>query len=154
MVLPRLVSFLAVAAVTAGYYVVPVGHRDEPTWAFPLAFGAGTAALAVLLFSFVERAQTVRGRVNQLVALAYLTIVFFAHAYFVVESTSPGQFDGLTTRTDALYLSVTVVTTVGFGDVHAAGQLARGLVIVQMLFNVFVLGVAVTAVRSLPHPTK
>ena len=45
----------------------------------------------------------------------------------------------LQTKTDALYFAVTTLTTVGFGDVHAQGQVARGLIIVQMVFNVVVL---------------
>jgi voltage-gated potassium channel len=31
---------------------------------------------------------------------------------------------------------MTTMTTVGTGDVHAAGQVARALVLVQMVFNV------------------
>ena len=34
------------------------------------------------------------------------------------------------------------LATVGFGDIHAKGQLARLLVIAQMLFNVVVLAAA------------
>lgn len=53
------------------------------------------------------------------------------------------QFVGLATKTDALYyFALTTLTMVGFGDVHAAGQLARALVIVQLLFNVVVLASA------------
>lgn len=154
MVAARLVSLLVVVLITAGYYVVPVEQVHGPGWAFPLGFAASLLALAWLLFFFVRQARTVSGRVGQLLALAYLTIVFFAHTYLVVQSAFPGQFTGLATRTDALYLSVSVVTTVGFGDVHAAGQAARGLVTVQMLFDVLVLGVAVTELRALAHPRK
>jgi voltage-gated potassium channel len=51
----------------------------------------------------------------------------------------------LHTRTDALYFTLSTLTTIGFGDVHAVGQVARVLVIVQMIFDVvFVAAVAAT----------
>ena len=39
------------------------------------------------------------------------------------------------THTDALYFSMTILSTVGFGDINATGQLARIVVSVQMLFD-------------------
>ena len=51
----------------------------------------------------------------------------------------PGEFDGLLTRIDALYFVVTTLVTVGYGDIHPVGQLARALVSVQMVLKVGVL---------------
>ena len=44
------------------------------------------------------------------------------------------------TRTDALYFSVTVFTTVGFGDIAAKSETARVVLIVQMLADLALLG--------------
>lgn len=66
----------------------------------------------------------------------------FALADFTVATLHDGQFVGLETRTDALYFTLATLLTVGFGDVHAAGQLARVLVSIQMVFNVLVLATA------------
>ncbi|MBI5028828.1 MAG: two pore domain potassium channel family protein [Actinobacteria bacterium] len=55
--------------------------------------------------------------------------------YFLLAVSDPGQFTGLATRLDALYLSMATVSTVGFGDVSATGQAARAVVTVQMAFN-------------------
>lgn len=41
----------------------------------------------------------------------------------------------LETRTDSLYFTLQVLTTVGLGDVHAVGQTARAMVTVQMAFD-------------------
>ena len=44
---------------------------------------------------------------------------------------------------DALYLTVTVFSTVGFGDISAASQPGRILVTIQMILNLIVLGAGV-----------
>jgi len=66
-------------------------------------------------------------------------LIFFAVVDLAVARTAPSAFISLETKTDALYFAVATLSTVGFGDVHAQGQIARGLVIVQMVFNVVVL---------------
>ena len=57
----------------------------------------------------------------------------------MVARSGPLEFVGLETKTDALYFALTTLATVGFGDVHAEGQIARVLLIAQMIFNVAVL---------------
>jgi voltage-gated potassium channel len=47
------------------------------------------------------------------------------------------------TRTDALYFTVTVFATVGFGDITAASQSARALVTAQMILDLIVLGAVI-----------
>ena len=64
-----------------------------------------------------------------------LVLVIFSFGYFLLTVQQPGQFNGLTTRLDALYFSMTTMSTVGYGDIHAEGQLARLLVTVQLVFN-------------------
>jgi hypothetical protein len=49
------------------------------------------------------------------------------------------------TRTDALYFTVTVFATVGFGDITAVSQSARLVVTVQMLLDLLALGLVVRA---------
>ena len=58
------------------------------------------------------------------------------------------EFVSLETKTDALYFALTTLATVGFGDVHAEGQIARTLVIIQMVFNVVVLTRAAQALLA------
>jgi voltage-gated potassium channel len=47
------------------------------------------------------------------------------------------------TRTDALYFTVTVFATVGFGDIVATTQVARLVVTVQMVLDLGVLGLGI-----------
>lgn len=53
---------------------------------------------------------------------------------------SAGTFSQPLTRTDALYFTVTVFATVGFGDITAVTEPARVLVIGQMIADIVILG--------------
>ena len=54
-----------------------------------------------------------------------------------------GQFEGLRTRVDAVYFTVTTISTVGYGDVHAVGRSARVAVTTQILLDLTVIAGAV-----------
>ena len=94
-----------------------------------------------------RRLEVERGpdyRIDGLVASVMAVIVVFSLAYYVLEEQDPSQIDGLHTRIDALYFTVSTLATVGFGDVHAAGQGARVMVLLQMFFNVVFITTAAT----------
>jgi voltage-gated potassium channel len=144
---------IVVTALTAAYYLFPVGEpRGDVSWLAGLAGGVASLGLVALVVRRQLRArrQGFAGltAVEALLSALYFLVVVFAQVYFRLESASPGQFEGIADRTDALYFTVTTVTTVGFGDVHAQETLARALVTVQMLFNFFYLG---TALRLLTN---
>ena len=60
-----------------------------------------------------------------------------------MDSISTGAFSQPLTRTDALYFTVTVFSTVGFGDITAKAESARLVVTGQMIADLIVLGVAI-----------
>lgn len=143
-------TVLIVAAATAIYYVIPVPSRmSQDSWA--IMFFAGTAALGVLILvagaRLLRTRETETVRVRSLIVLLSVTLLFFSWADKSV-STLPGQFVDLHTRTDALYFSVSTLATVGFGDVHPAGQLARAAVTLQIVFNLVFLGAAITLITG------
>jgi len=82
-------------------------------------------------------------RVDSLILALVLSSLLFALSYAAISAAEPGQIDGLSSRLDALYFSITIVATVGFGDIHAAGELARGFVTMQMVFNLVIIAAAV-----------
>ena len=51
-------------------------------------------------------------------------------------------------RTDALYFSVTVFATVGFGDITAVSGPGRIVVTVQMVVDLLVLGVGLRVITG------
>ncbi len=70
-----------------------------------------------------------------------LYLLVFASTYYVMERASAANFSMPLTRTDALYFTVTVFTTVGFGDIVPKSGVARIVLIVQMLGDLALLGV-------------
>jgi hypothetical protein len=68
-----------------------------------------------------------------------LGILVFAMTDYLIAVSGSGEFEGLQTRLDGLYFAITTLATVGYGDIYAKSQLARGLVTVQMLFNLMVI---------------
>jgi hypothetical protein len=75
----------------------------------------------------------------------------------VIARTGSSEFVGLETKTDALYFALTTLATVGFGDVHAEGQVARLLLIAQIIFNIVVLTQAahvLLASRAVRHQAE
>lgn len=67
----------------------------------------------------------------------------FSLGYYLLAVQQPEQFSGLSTRLDALYFSMTTMSTVGYGDIHAGsarppagdGQLVFNLVFVASLVS-------------------
>jgi hypothetical protein len=71
-------------------------------------------------------------------ALAYLgTILLFATAYFLLPS---GQFSQRLSLLDAFYFSVITITTTGFGDITAHGNLAKICVSIEATAGITIVG--------------
>ena len=77
--------------------------------------------------------------------LVILLVMAASLTFFLLNQIRPEQVSGLETRTDALYFTLSTMTTVGYGDVHAEGQLARAMVCVLIVFNVVVVAALVRA---------
>ncbi|MGB5953496.1 MAG: ion channel [Ornithinimicrobium sp.] len=143
--------FAAVVGVLVAYYFAPVDIRGS-TEILNLAL----TGLSIALLIYIVRVQwlafaddsTDTGAYGGLALLLILVLVTFALAYFVLEANRPGQFVGLETRTDALYFTMTTLTTTGFGEIHAAARFSRLLVTAQMFFDLVFLAALGTAVNS------
>jgi voltage-gated potassium channel len=77
-----------------------------------------------------------------------LFLLLFATAYYLMSRAQGGAFSEPLTRTDALYFTITVFATVGFGDITAKTQTARVVTIVQMSADLLVLGLLIRVVLS------
>jgi voltage-gated potassium channel len=137
----RIRSTLGLAAVLVLYFVLPVNHESS---AIRLASDilVTLACLAVAgAVVFREFRRVLQGEDPHLTGLQLLIVlevvmVMFALTYFSLAHHGHHQMVGVSTRLDALYFSATTMTTVGYGDVHAARQLARGIATVQLVFDV------------------
>ena len=137
---------VSTAVLVALYYLLPLDLVfDVPLW-LPLVVGL-LILVTVATFQVKRVAQSRHPALQAVEALAGtapLFLLLFAATYFVMASQDPASFtaDNLT-RTDALYFTVTVFATVGFGDISAASQAARLMVTAQMILDLIVLGLGI-----------
>ncbi len=144
-------QFLAImAALVAVYYVTPWPgpNNDVPDWIGYTLIAVGVVGLGAAsvwqVRLFIQADSAAQRRLRSLVYLLAIVVFFFASSYFVA-SQSPDNFSGIETRTDALYFTITILSTTGFGDIHASAEWTRILVTVHMVFNlVFVAAIATT----------
>jgi voltage-gated potassium channel len=143
------ITFVIVVAVTVVYFLLPVpGRMRESSWS--ILFAGGVIVLGLLMVGMIRQLlhADIDARARSLIVLLSCVVLFFSWAN-VALSRIPGQFTELHTKIDSLYFSISTLATVGFGDVHADGQLARAAVTLQILFNLVFLGTAITMVTGL-----
>jgi voltage-gated potassium channel len=133
---PAVSRWVPPVAILLFYFLVPVSARDAPVGdVIGISVGiASVAAVAWVIFSEARRADKRLKPIHLLLAFE-LVLVIFSLGYYILATSHPTEFVGLDTRLDALYFSLATMSTVGYGDVHAAGQIARTIVTVQLAFN-------------------
>jgi hypothetical protein len=146
-------TVFSVVLATVLYYVLPL---DRAADLFTVAFLV--VGLVVLVVVMVWQIRGILRSPNPLlraieglaVSIPFYLLLFSA-VYFLMARASDGNFNEALTRTDALYFTVTVFATVGFGDIAATSQGARLIVTFQMLVNLVLIGaglrIVVGAVR-------
>jgi voltage-gated potassium channel len=146
----------AVVALVALYYLLPLRrtpHGFDIVWM--LLCLAGFAWLAVRQVRSITRAAYPGLRAFEVLALLVpLFVLFFAATYYAMQGQAPSSFSTPLSRTDALYFTVTVLTTVGFGDITPRSETARVLVMFQMLGGLVVVGVLVRLVVGVVQHTR
>jgi len=75
-----------------------------------------------------------------------LFLLLFASTYVVMAAITAGSFSQPMTRTNALYFTVTVFATVGFGDITPKTEAARLVVSGQMIIDLIILGLGARVV--------
>ena len=139
-----------VGVLLAAFLVVPLRHDSTAvagvTW-------AGLIALVALVAVFVHQTRRINhsrypmmaGTESLIIVLA-LFIIGFAFVYVTMSLNAPDTFSEPLNRTGALYFAVTVLSTVGFGDITPKTDPSRWLVMAQMIID---LGLIAGALRLL-----
>jgi len=137
------------ASILAVYFLAPLREADAPVgiWAGSLIAFVGLGTIFWIVLREVVSARR-RLRLAHLVLALELVLVIFALVYYVLATDHPDEFVGLHTRLDAFYFSMVTLTTVGYGDVSAHGQIARTLVTCQLAFNLVFVGALVGLFQS------
>ncbi|MFD0351213.1 potassium channel family protein [Kitasatospora aburaviensis] len=137
----------SVAVLVALYYALPLDHSSLATAAAVLLTGlVGFAALVALQVRSILRSRYPGLRAVEAMAISIpFFLLLFASAYVTMAAQSPGSFGG-SLYTDGLYFTVTVFSTVGFGDITAHSQAARLVVTGQMVADLVVFGLALKVI--------
>jgi len=144
-------ALAAAAALLTVYFLAPL---DRVTAASMLAFMVAGLLVLVALTGFqvwaIFRAKHPGVRaVEALATTVPLFLLVFSATYFMMSHTNAGSFSTQAlTRIDSLYFTVTVFSTVGFGDISPASQAARLVVTGQIILNLIVLGFGVRLIAG------
>ena len=130
-------------ALVVIYYLLPLDRFSA---------GAAVTVLAIGLMAFIAlltfQVRSILGArfpglraVEALATSLPLFLLLFASTYLVIATESAGSFSQQLTHTDALYFTVTVFATVGFGDITAKTEAARLVVTGQMIIDLVIIGI-------------
>jgi voltage-gated potassium channel len=142
-------TLLRPAVTTVGlgilYYNLPLGAAWNRRTAIGLAVGLVTVVV-LIVWQARAIATSVHPRLRAIEALVSTLGYFlflFSVTYFVIGKGQPEWFSETLSRTGALYFTVTVFSSVGFGDIVPRNDATRIVVMVQMLGSIAFLGAGV-----------
>jgi voltage-gated potassium channel len=85
---------------------------------------------------------------ESLILSAGLFIAIFSAIYVIIEGDNPGSFSEPIDHFTAAYFTLTVLATVGFGDITAVSDTARLIVMMQMALGLGFLAVIIKVFTS------
>jgi voltage-gated potassium channel len=143
-------TVLNAAVMVAIYYVVPLEGRS--TVFLLLELGIGLSLLAVMITWQVRAiVGSEHPGIRASYALAATTPMFlllFSAAYVILSLNDSAAFSEPLSRSDSIYFTVTVFSTVGFGDITPVSEAARLVAVAQMILDLVVLGLGVRLILS------
>lgn len=127
------------------YYLLPIEHRAHQSVLLRLSVAM---ALFVAIVASEVRLIPIHDQptLRAVVAMATiipLFVVLFVWIYLTMSRSDPASFGIPLTRSSALYFTVTVFSTVGFGDIVPKTDTARLVCTVQMLGDLAVVAVVI-----------
>jgi voltage-gated potassium channel len=129
-------AIVTTAVLLAAYYLIPI------ELGVALALFVAVLANEIRLISTHDQ-PPLRAAVAMATVIP-LFLVLFAWIYLTMSHADPTAFvGGRLSRSSALYFTVTVFSTVGFGDITPKTDAARLVVTVQMLADLAVLAIVI-----------
>jgi voltage-gated potassium channel len=132
--------------LVVAYYVLPLARSDEAAVVWLVTGVAGVAVLLAWQIRAIVGAEHPRLRAIGALVVGpplLLVVVVFATTYLTISGARVASFSEPLDHTSALYFSVTVFATVGFGDIVPVAAGARIATMIQMVLDVVVFGLAV-----------
>jgi voltage-gated potassium channel len=124
------------------YYRLPFTSVVDASTFVLLAAGLALFAAVITwqVRSILRSAYPALRAIEALGAAIPLFLLVFAAAYVKLADTQAEAFTEPLSRTDALYFTITVFATVGFGDITPVTDAARITTMVQMVGDLLVVG--------------
>jgi voltage-gated potassium channel len=136
---------LAWVLIVGAFYVLPIGQESDVRAVTRL--GTDIAILiAVFVWQFRRIGRAELPELRAVEALGIVIAVFlvaFSSLYLAMSHESVTAFTQPLDHTRALYFTVSVFSTVGFGDITPRTDQARLVVATQMLLDLAIIGAAV-----------
>lgn len=142
LLLVALLRSLGIAVVLfVAYFLVPMdtNGRNSALWVLLLVLLAVTALIAWQTWLILRAQFPYVQAVEALACIIPLFIVGFATVYFLLSDSSTANFNVPLTRLDSLYFVVTVLSTVGFGDIVGRSEIARTIVMIQIVCDLMLI---------------
>jgi ion channel len=132
----------------AVYYLLPLTHTSAGAAITILVIGLAVfiGLVAVQVRSIIEHPLPGLRAIEALATSVPLFLLLFASSYVVMANMSASNFGERLTHTDGLYFTVTVFSTVGFGDITPKSQTARLVVTGQIIADFVILGLAIKVI--------
>ena len=144
-------ALLKASVLIALYYLLPMDLDGAGAGAFvKLAVGA-LVFVGLMTWQLREITQSDTPGLRALeglFAVVPLFLLLFATTYYVMSQSDASNFTAPLTRSDALYFTVTIFSTVGFGDISPRAEAARLLVSAQMILDLVILGLGVRIILN------
>ena len=133
--------FLSIAIIIAVYVIVPAEDLASGTPGFGMTLGIVLllGMIALQLFRTVRDPYPEVRAATSLLVLVTLLVVIFSLTYAALSVANPNSFTEVLDKSNAIYFTVTTLSTTGFGDIAANSPTARWVVTVQMLFDLIAL---------------
>ena len=143
-VVASVVRVIAVTLALVGLYATaPLDHPTHGDDVLRLILALlGYCIVVAFQISAVARSSFPGLRALEAVAVSVPLLIFmFASVYLLLGHEGQGNFNESLNHVDGVYFAMTVFSTVGFGDIAATSETARMVVTVQMVLDLFFLGV-------------
>jgi voltage-gated potassium channel len=136
---------LAATVLVVLYYVVPTSGSVMGPVACAIVF---LAVVAYELRAVVRDPLPVPRAAVAMARVLPLFIALFAWVYVAMSVSDPRAFSEPLTKSGGLYFMITILSTVGFGDITPVTDAARLMVAAQMIADLVVIGILVKLITG------
>jgi voltage-gated potassium channel len=138
------------ALILGAFFVLPIGH--ESGLRAVVRLGADVALIGALIAWQIRRISAAElPELRAAEALGIIVAVFlvaFSAIYLALSHETPSTFTQHLSHARALYFTITVFSTVGFGDITPRTDAARLVVSAQMLLDLALIGAGVRLILN------